>query len=366
MAQRAVGRLFRGQSSGSLRPSVGSFTQRRNYSRDAIPTFPPSSSPELDQALNRFREELFVPFGLNEQQRRLMFRHKYADILDEEPVTVNIGKDDEPFLLRPMDPMMRPANKEAIDTIALMKTPKDFQNLVPFLTGLRMSHRHIKYGRWEWVIRRANQADALGVILECAKQADKTGLYLKRNALVQRLFFELHRRAQREEFQDPALSKALRLATQAITLMESPEHTQMDPEEDPKRKPFMVGVLLELHAARALNLLEGKDEGNSVRSYALRLLGTWSNGNFKNPAKTWPEVDLRLQEIVPIYNGLKLALQVLETAGDKSLYNDLKGRMNELNMVIARSKQMAPENVKQRLEQQPTTGYEQAVLLHQD
>lgn len=295
-----------------------------------------------------------------------MFRHKYADILDEEPVTVNIGKDDEPFLLRPMDPMMRPANKEAIDTIALMKTPKDFQNLVPFLTGLRMSHRHIKYGRWEWVIRRASQADALGVILECAKQADKTGLYLKRNTLVQRLFFELHRKAQRGDFQDPALSKALRLATQAITLMESPEHTQMDPKEDPKRKPFMVGVLLELHAARALNLLEGKDEGDSVRSYALRLLGTWSNGHFKNLAKTWPEVDLRLQEIVPIHNALKLALQVLETAGDKPLNNELKGRMNELNMMIARSKQMAPENVKQRLEQQPTTGYEQAVLLHQD
>lgn len=294
-----------------------------------------------------------------------MFRQKYADVLDEEPVTVTIGENDEPFLLRPMDPTMRPANKEAIDTIALMKTPKDFQNLVPFLTGLRMSHRHIKRGRWEWVIRRANQADALGVILECAKQADKTGLYLNRTALVQRLFFELHRKAQRGDFQDPALSKALRLANQAVTLMESPEHTQLDPEEDPKRKPFVVGVLLELHAARALNLLEGKDEGGSVRTYAMRLLGTWSNGNFKRSAKTWPEVDMRLQEIVPVYNGLKLALQVPEIAVDKSLHSDLRVRMNDLNMSIATSKKVAPENVKQRLEQQPTAGYEQAVLLHE-
>ena len=97
-----------------------------------------------------------------------MFRQKYADQLDEEPVTVNIGENDEPFQLRPMDPQSRPTKQEAVDAIALMKTSKDWQNLVPFLTGLRMSHRFLKPDRWEWIIRRANNADALGVVLECA------------------------------------------------------------------------------------------------------------------------------------------------------------------------------------------------------
>lgn len=327
----------------------------------AIPTFPPTSSAELDQALNRFREELFVPFGLNLQQRKLMFRQKYADQLDEEPVTVNIGENDEPFQLRPMDPQSRPTKQEAVDAIALMKTSKDWQNLVPFLTGLRMSHRFLKPDRWEWIIRRANNADALGVVLECAKQSRNTGLRFNNAGVVQRFFFELHRKAQRAEFQDPAITKALGQANQALALMETPEHIEHNMQLDPKRKPAVVGVLLELHAAHALNVLGGKDEGGHVRKFVLRLLGTWANGDFNRDTSTWAKVDGQLQENTPIYNGLRMAAQLPEVAGDKTINPLLRERLNQMTMVIAKHKKMAPENVRK----QPTQGLEQAQLLHQ-
>ncbi|KAF9891262.1 hypothetical protein FE257_004826 [Aspergillus nanangensis] len=361
MAQNAVGRLFRGQSSSTLRQSIGTLTSKRSYSKNAIPSFSPTSSPELDQALIRFREELFIPFGLTTPQRKLMFRTKYADRLDEEPVSVSIGEDEEPFLLRPMDPQSRPTIKEAWDTIALMKTTKDWQNLIPFLSGLRMSHRLVKSDRWQWLMRRAGHADALGIMLECAKQPERTGLRFRNVDIVQRYFFELHRKAQQADFQDPAVSKTLGLAKQAVTLMESPEHQEHNLELDPKRRPFVVGTLLELSAARALNVFGGKDETGDVRLYAGRLLGTWGAGTFDSEAKDWVNIDRMLQENVPIYNGMKLALQVNGISNDKTIAPALKTRVNELGMLITNQKKAASENVKQ----QPTLGLEQSQLLHQ-
>ncbi|KAB8228622.1 uncharacterized protein BDW43DRAFT_211936 [Aspergillus alliaceus] len=362
MAQNAIGRLFRGQSSSTLRQSISTITQKRSYSsKNAIPTFSPTSSPELDQALNRFREELFIPFGLGTPQRRMMFRQKYADRLEEEPVSVPIGENDEQFLLRPMDPQSRPTKKEIVDVLSLMKTTKDWQNLVPFLSGLRMSHRVIKSDRLQWLVRRAGQADALGMILEAAKQSERTGFHLRDQDLVQRIFFELHCKAQRGEFKDPDVSKALSLAKQFASLMEAPEHIEHNLELDPKRKPFVIGTLLELSAARAISELGGNDDGGYVRAYAQRLLGSWPLGNFRRDAQDWREVDHMLQENVPIYNGMKLALKVNGISNDKSVAPGLKTRVNELGTLIANQKKAAPEKVVQR----PTLGLQQSHLLHQ-
>ncbi|KAH8423572.1 uncharacterized protein LDX57_001332 [Aspergillus melleus] len=360
MAQNAIGRLFRGQSSGSLRQSVGSLTQKRSYSKNAIPTFTQTSSADLDADLNRFREELFIPFGLRTSQRRMMFRQKYADRLDEEPITVPISET-ENFTLRPMDPQSRPTNKEAVDVIAKLQTTSDWQNLLPFLSGLHMSHRRLNANRWEWLMRKAGQADALGIVLECAKQSERTNLRLTNAGLVQRLFFELHLKAQQGEFQDPAVSKALRLAQQFASLMEAPEHIDPNPDTDPKRKPAVIGVLLELSSARALNVNAGKDEGRNVRAYAQRLLGSWQLGNFSSEVKDWTSVDQMLRDNVPIYNGMKLALQVHGISNDKSIAPGLKTRINELGILIANQKKLAPEKVQRK----PTLGLAQSHLLHQ-
>lgn len=331
----------------------------------AIPTFPSTSSAELDAALNRFREELFVPFGLNVQQRKLMFRQKYHDRLDEEPVTVSIGENDEPFLLRPMDPLTRPTKQEAIETISLMKTPRDWQNLVPFLTGLRMANRILKRERWEWLIRRANnEADALGVIIECAKQSSKTGLRLDNEPVVQRLFFELHRKAQREDFQDPALSKTLGLAQEAVNLMEAPEHKPESLSQDPRRNPTVIAVMLELNAARALN--PASAEGNSAAdeydgrtlAFALRLNGTLSKVKTEQP-KTWREAEEQLRDNAPIYNAVRLALQVPSVSADKALSKELKNALQTLKSSLVTASGMAPAATKEK----PTQGLEQAERL---
>lgn len=285
-----------------------------------------------------------------------MFKHKNADHLDEELVTTTIGENDEEFQLRPMDPQSRPTLKEAYETISLMKNPQDWNNIIPFTSGLRMSKRPVKEDRWEWIIRKAGEAYSLGIILECAKQADRTGLQFKDYGIVRRYFFELHRMAQNVEFKGPAVSKALGLARQAVDLMEAPQHIVRNWGNDPKRKPFTIGVLLELSAARALDQYKGNDEGGLVATYVQRLLGVWPRNNFSITAKDWPSKDLMLQENVPIYNGLVLALQVRSVSGNKAIANRLKRKLKSLRQNL---EVQAPEGV----EKNPTIGYQQQQQL---
>lgn len=288
-----------------------------------------------------------------------MFRKKYAGRLEEEPVTVTIGENDEKFLLRSMDLLTRPKKKEIANVVSLMKTKSDWNNLVPFLAGLRMSNRILDSGRWQWLVRKAGEANALGIILQCAKQSERTGLRLNDVAVVQRLFFEIHRMAQKAEFKDPTVSKALSLARQFIELMETPEHVEHDVLRDPKRKPFVVGVLLELSAARALNEYESKDKTGDVVAYAQRLISTWELGNFKRQTKDWYEAENMLQENIPIYNALNLTMQVHGVEADKSLRDPLKTYLQQVSRQIGALTQKAPEKVKQK----PTLGYQQSQFL---
>ncbi|BDD59650.1 hypothetical protein MPDQ_001769 [Monascus purpureus] len=359
MAQNAVGRLFRSGNTSTLRQPIVTFTQSRSYSKHAIPTFSQTSSPELDQALNHFREELFIPFGLNVQQRKLMFRQRYSRRLKEDPVRVSIGENDEQFTLRPMNLLERPKTKEIANIVSLMKTKSDWNNIIPFLSGLRMSHRSLSSGRWQWLIRKAGEADALGIILECAKQSERTGLRLNTTELVQPLFFQIHRMAQVAEFKDPAVSKALGLAKQFVELMETPEHIEHDMSWDPKRKPFVIGVFLELNAARALNESGGNDETGDVLAYARRLSASWDRGNFSTYSKDWYQADELLRENLPIFNGLKLALEVNGIDLQMSVKSSLESNLEQVRKQIAALMEMAPEKVKEK----PTLGYQQAQLL---
>lgn len=328
----------------------------------AVPTFTATSSSELDEKLNRMREELFIPFSLSVAQRKMMFKQKYADRLNEEPFTATIGDADEEFDLRPMDPQTRPTLNEAFETIALMKTPADWQNIVPFLVGLRRSNRILTDGRWEWLVRKAGGAHALGTLLECAKLADSTGFRFSRAGVAMRYFFELHRTAHSSGLSDPVVDKCLRLGQQAVSLMEDADHAVGDPALDPKRSPFTIGVLLELSAIRAINQFNGKDEDGHVAAYAQRLLGVWRRVSFNDSAKNWTDIDHMLQENVPIFNGIKLALNVKGITKNESIGPSLSKALADLGKWITSQKQKAPENVRQR----PTIGYQQAASLHRN
>ncbi|CAG8087859.1 unnamed protein product [Penicillium nalgiovense] len=328
MAQFAMSRLFRQSTTSSVRQSMLRPMQARSYgSNAAIPTFTSTSSPELDEALERFRNELFIPLALPKRQRKSVFREKYATQLQNEPITVKISETEE-FTLTPKTRHDLPSKKDALEVLKMMVATKNFSNLFPYLSALRMSNYAINSDRWEYIIRKTSDAGKLSTIIECARQSQRTGLSLSNKNIARRLFFELHRTAAQADFKGIPTAKALKLAREAASLMDAPEHSVEDIQGDPKHQPFVIGTLLELSAACAQ--IQEADIA-LVRGYAQKLDAAWSRGNFKNDAATGFETIERLEENLAIYNGMRLALGLPKAAQDTG---NFKARCNELRGVL--------------------------------
>jgi hypothetical protein len=327
----------------------------------AIPTLFPTSSPELDQTLNRFRDEMFIPNALNASQRNLIYRPRNANKLNGHPVIVTIGESEESYQLRSIDVFSLPSKKDVIRVLSLMHETNDWSNLATFLTGIYKSNITLSLGRWEWLVRKAGESNGIGQLLKCAQQSKSTQFELKKISLVERLFFELHLMGQRNDFAGPGIAKINGLAKSFALLMEAPEHAVHDLENDPKKNPLVIGTLLELSAAKALS--EGGTDGvREVEALTRRLLASWKTQNLNTEGKGWQHIDHLLQQLVPTYNGLKLALRLDDIANNKQISSGLKTRTNEFGMLIAKFKKAAPK----RIQEKPTVGLSQAQLLHQN
>ncbi|KAJ5182556.1 hypothetical protein N7492_000172 [Penicillium capsulatum] len=340
-----MGRLF--HFPGAMRPRV--FTQVRNYASgtEAIPTFSQTPSSELNQALDRFRQNVFIPAGLPQRQRMSMFKAKHAHRLEEEPITVNISETEQ-FTLRHMKMDELPTKRDAYKVFQMMTSTKEYKNLIPFLKGLWMSNYRISSDRWESLIRHAGPAGKLNLIIECAKQQAQTGLAFDNISLTRRLFFELHCMAQAADFKGPAAAQALGLAHTAVRTMEwNSSQTQIEASKDPKRQPFVIGTLLELSAARAVNEIEGKDEGAEVLKFVQKLLASWDLGQFEPvlEGKSRPReaLDLWLQEVIPVYNGLQMSLLVKRISSDKKLSPIVTSRLQGLKDILSEHVQSADQ-----------------------
>ncbi|KAJ5196895.1 hypothetical protein N7449_007374 [Penicillium cf. viridicatum] len=359
MAQIAMSRLFR-QSTSSVRQSILRPMQARSYgSNSAIPTFTSTSSPELDEALERFRNELFIPLALPKRQRKSVFREKYAKQLENEPITVKIGETEE-FTLTPKKHHDLPSKKDALEVLKLMVATKNFSNLFPYLSGLRMSNYAINPDRWEFIIRKTSDAGKLSTIIECARQSQRTGLTLSNRNIARRLFFELHKTAAKADFNGIQTVKALKLAREAASLMDADEHSVQNLEDDPKHQPFVIGTLLELSAACA-KIKEA--ETALVRGYAQKLDAAWTRGNFKDDAATGFENIERVEENLALYNGMLLALGLPKASQDTG---NFKARCDKLKPVLISQLQkvknadvLSDNVVKQLLAEKPKEKVEQ-------
>ncbi|KAJ5702588.1 hypothetical protein N7488_010136 [Penicillium malachiteum] len=341
MAQLALGRAFKWQSTS--RRSVAAFSQIRNYaSQSAIPTFTPTASDELNQALARWRQDLFIPFGLPKRQRTSMFKEKHARRLEDEPITVNISENEQ-YTLRPLKFSELPKSKEIIDVLRLMEAANDYKNLVPFMSGLWNSQMTVSPARWQYLVRKTGSIGRIALIVECARQGSRTGLSLENQDITERLFFEFHRMAHQADFKGPRVAKALALAKQTADIMDS---YPSDVSSNPKYQPYVIGTLLELSAARALDAFGGKDEANEVLNYVRKLMASWPLGQFDAPEPREfdaARVDSKLLRSVAVYKGLKLSTKIQGFSNDKALQAAVAPRITELQQFIAKQLKFIPK-----------------------
>jgi hypothetical protein len=225
-----------------------------------------------------------------------------------------------------------PTKKDAYEVLRLIAATNEWKALVPFLSGLYMSNLRLSTNRLAQLVRKAGDAGKISIIMECIRQGHRTGFHLRDLTVVQRLSYDIHVLAQSADFKGPAVTKALNMAKQAVDLMDqdAATHTSLAKAENPKHQPFVIGTLLELSAARAINEFGGKDQANEVLSYARKLIVSWPL--FQEQSKLAAEVSSaseRAQEIIAVYNGLRLSLSIHGLALDKALHDSVTACLAE-------------------------------------
>lgn len=291
---------------------------------------------------------------LAENQKRLIFRDRYRDRLNEEQVKITIGG--EEFTLQPKNRHTLPEKREINQAVESMKTSQDWRNFIPLLTGsLHSKYKHEADHLEKWV-RLAGRSDTLSVILEAAKQSSRTGFSLSHRNVAFRFAYALHQKAKAADFKGEQVVTALRYAEQAAQLMEWPEHTNQQIAQDPKRQPFFIGLLTELSAARAIDEAGGEDIDGKVLSYVQKLLGTWKLAALDRQLITWYDTDALLQEAALIHSGLQKAQKVKSVSSDSALMKSIEERLKEVKDVLSKGIKSAPEQRKER----PTMGLKEA------
>lgn len=238
---------------------------------------------------------------------------------------VHIGE--EAFRLAYVDPFKTTGFRRSLKSALHFMKPKDWDILVPFLTGWKLAGRSLD-SKWtlHWkhrTVQKAGSARRLDVIIDCARKVDSTGFTLDDPHLLIDLvsFAPLH--AAQERWEPGFTAKQLSRVEEIVYLLEDERHSggYKIKEHDPRTRPEIIGILLQLSAVLAVKKHGGKDVDGKVKKYAERLRAVIEQGEdvldlaaikSSNVKSQWGEDHYYLVGYAPVVHGMKVAQEVLE------------------------------------------------------
>lgn len=305
-----------------------------------------------------FREKVFTPAALGAHHRSLIYKKSRHPILLNDPgVTVTMANDEE-IKLRPMERWDKPNKRRSLRQIAdILGRSHDhiiWGNLIPFLEGMKQSHEKVPDSFLEKITRKANEVGKAGIIIRCAEMAGTTGVSLGMPAVTRELFLGCHNRSADAGFKGPVLEKAAAQAEHMSLMLEEKVHCGGDlnatGRPDMRRSPTVLGVLLEMAAAKAQNTAGGKDIDGKVASYVIKSLALTHDGvqdsvltltDREGSAAELDSSSRHLENLLPLWNGLKLASQV-DGITESKIGAELSARLQTVEQEV----QAAAEKVK--------------------
>lgn len=350
-----------------------------------LPTFAPTNSPQLDELLTTFRTDIFLPACLPKAQQDIIFRKKLHHLLlTDEPATASIGK--EVVQLRPLHRADEPRTISSLAKILdLLPQAGEsaWENLPGFLAGLKISKRKLKGYQMEKIVRRACKQGKEGLIMQCMKQVERTGLSLWDAGAAREMMLASVRRADEAGWTKNGVAGALKFAEAVWLLIQDPRHAlpkRRDGLVDPMSRPDIVGILLQLHSANALHQLPDppNNDMSAVRSYATMILVQLSHldpselslppptsssisTSSSSPASSSSSPPIVPKEIFkaanekahlysPLAHGMRLALQLLTTTAspeDVKLRTQLQQRSSQLDKLLEDCKEVLEKKVEE-------------------
>jgi len=222
-----------------------------------------------------------------------------------------------------------------------MKDKKDWDNLPIFFEGMKTAGRKFRLHHLEKLVRKAGMAGRQDSILECARRVSKTDFVLQDAHLVREVMWWIQYKAASTNWDATNTQRALSIAEQVSVLLEDPRHSgsrTIRGPSDPRVRPEVVGVLLELTAANAKQ--NGSDADGKVQIYAQRLINILEDGRiWENvlppPADGWEARNHWLRFASVILYGMRTAPEFLT---DAKLRKELKPLTSKLQDIVTRQR----------------------------
>ncbi|KAI4179622.1 MAG: hypothetical protein L6R41_007738 [Letrouitia leprolyta] len=282
----------------------------------SLPTFTPTSSPDLDALLSTFRTNIFLPSQLLSLQKSLVYKAKNHRLLTnpEEPATVKIGN--EVHQLHPLNRFTdEPDTRKSLAQIMdLMKEGRDWVNMIPFLEGLRLSGRKVRGWQMEKIVRRMGMAGRQGVVMEMLRQVEGTGVRWGERGVCREVFWGGVSKCVQDGWSEEGVDEAKKLVEGWWALLSEERHVNKADRksgDDPRLKPEIVGVLLWVRAVRSVLFGGKEDEEGKVKRAAEMVLGVWKDADLAVDKEDWNDANHKLMMWAPVWHGMKLAQQVL-------------------------------------------------------
>jgi hypothetical protein len=165
--------------------------------------------------------------------------------------------------------------------LSLIEQNDEWRQLPSLLEGLHKARPQPDLALQEKILRKMQLADQFPVILRSLRRSHATGLTLKNDAVLNQVLNALRETASLENWEQGRLEKALKQADDLAELLESTDHgtgRKLSPN-DPRTRPAVIGLFLELHAVYAQQYQNGQDVNGKVKAYATRFMATFNQAN---------------------------------------------------------------------------------------
>ena len=272
----------------------------------------------LDTLLNTVRQTIFLPSHLPNHQRRLIYKTKNRRLLlnPDEPATVRVSN--EVFQLLPLNQMHdEPPTRQSFAKVLRFMTEAGgdaWKNLPGFLEGMKAAGRRLRGWQAQRLVRVLGAEGQLGVLGECLRRVERTGLGLWEVGVVREAVWGEVGRCVLCGWGEEGVRKAAREAERVLVLLEDPRHCSRPAKmrtKDPKSRPDVVGAVLDLVATRAVLFQDRKDEEGKVQMYAEKMLALWANAELGIEKGNWYDANHKLMMWAPVWHGIQMARRVL-------------------------------------------------------
>ncbi|PTD09923.1 hypothetical protein HYE67_006991 [Fusarium culmorum] len=217
--------------------------------------FAETENPELNKVLIDVQEKIILPAYLPETQRKIVYNTSKGDYMRRNPIVIELDGLEHTF--SPIDIKKDiPNSKTALtDATKLMKTKEEWDNIGTFLAGYQKAGIKLDQEHYMSLIRRACASQQEYSIIECAKQADKTGLTLHRDSSIALLLSSINQKIYNSAREDGDTLQAFKWNRLIWDIIQRPEHVQRRSSDSKLAygSPVTRGLLLftQAHAIQA-------------------------------------------------------------------------------------------------------------------